>query len=178
MATGGNKILDRRVFYDGQVIFREGSDGYSAFLVMGGEVRLVQNHGTDNELELEVIGKGTIFGEMALFDSQSRLASAIAKGTVQLVAIGRTDFESKIGRIDAPDRQMLEDMIAYCRNTPVLEERLKHPELAGESLDDRSMRLLLEARYAAAVARLTDPFLVALFSLLRRYTNRRLPPAA
>jgi CRP-like cAMP-binding protein len=71
----------------GTVIFRHGDPGDAMFAVLDGTV-LIQK---DNVL-LEEIPAGGIFGEMALVDGAARSADAIAQTDVQLAKIDEQRF--------------------------------------------------------------------------------------
>lgn len=66
-------VMDERVFNAGQPIFRENEEGQSMFIVASGKVKLHLESTTIKEH-----GEGGFFGEMSLFDSEMRSASATA----------------------------------------------------------------------------------------------------
>lgn len=71
----------------GTVLFREGSMGALAYVVLEGRIGVsIQGR------PVERIGPGGIFGEMALVDQSTRAASAVAETDCALVAIGRNVF--------------------------------------------------------------------------------------
>lgn len=74
-------------FPAGATIFNEGEDGEQLYIVRSGSVAL-QAHGQ----ELETVGEGAIFGEMALIDREPRSATAVAKSDCELVAIDKRRF--------------------------------------------------------------------------------------
>jgi CRP-like cAMP-binding protein len=68
----------------GTVLFREGSMGALAYVVLEGRIGVsIQGR------PVEVIVPGGIFGEMALVDQSTRAASAVAETDCALVAVGR-----------------------------------------------------------------------------------------
>lgn len=71
------KVLDRRVFYAGSLLFREGELGSNAFLIESGKVEVfVTRQGV--ETHLADLGSGEIVGEMALVSKGPRQASVRA----------------------------------------------------------------------------------------------------
>jgi CRP-like cAMP-binding protein len=74
-------------FPAGQSVFNSGDLGETMFIVVEGEVDVV-----DGTLLLEVAGKGSIVGELALIDDEPRSASAIARTDCQLVMVDRKRF--------------------------------------------------------------------------------------
>jgi len=175
--VASGKLLDRRVFYDGDAIFTEGSHGDTAFLIEEGEVRLSQDSGKGHEIEVATIGRNAMFGEMALFDDRPRMATARAKGTATVIAIERKAFEKKLALLAEADRRLLDELIGYCRRTQVYTARQEAPELARETPQDKAIRALLNSDHIGKASRQSDPLLSALFGILISYAQRRLPQA-
>ena len=71
----------------GDVVFAEGDLGDRMYVVRSGTVAFVKN-GED----LETVGPGAIFGEMALIDREPRSASAVARSDCELVSIDKRRF--------------------------------------------------------------------------------------
>lgn len=63
-------VMDELSFPANHTIFEQGEEGRSLYIVVSGRVRV---HLGDQELVQ--LGQGSIFGEMALFDSEPRSAS-------------------------------------------------------------------------------------------------------
>ena len=176
MTKHRDKLLDRRIFYNGTVIFAEGSRGDAAFLIEDGNVRLTQKADAAMGVEIATVGKNGIFGEMALFDDNPRMATATAQGTVVVVAIGREDFDRKIRKLDEDVRLFLKNLIRYCRETPVYCKRQMNPDDARETQYDKMIRSALKSPVAKNALELKDPFLLALCNILISYVQRRLSP--
>jgi CRP-like cAMP-binding protein len=83
--TGNN--IEARSFKAGSVIFREGDAANELFVVKSGQVRIQIGNRTVTEL-----GQESIFGEMALIDSEPRSATATAITDVELVPISEKQF--------------------------------------------------------------------------------------
>lgn len=80
--------LDRVVYSAGEQIFKEGDDGDCAYLIEKGSVEVfVIDHGVEHMVSL--IGKGEMFGEVALIDQQPRTATIRAFEDTVLVPIPR-----------------------------------------------------------------------------------------
>ena len=85
-------------FGSGEVIFEEGSVGKHMYVVISGSVRIVKKTG-DGDAVLATLGKGELFGEMALVDSLPRSASAIAAGDgTSAVEIDHAQFAYLVGQ--------------------------------------------------------------------------------
>jgi len=73
---------ETETYGDGDVVFAEGAAGDRVYVVKSGTVSIVKDG-----RELESVGTGQIFGELALIDREPRSASAIAVGECELVSI-------------------------------------------------------------------------------------------
>ncbi len=76
-----DEVLERKSCQAGERFFKEGDEGNRAYVVQAGEVEIIKSTGEDEDIVLATIGKGSIFGKMALIDDKPRMASArAAKG--------------------------------------------------------------------------------------------------
>ncbi len=84
-----------RSFIDGEIIFREGEEGDSAFVIKRGQVALSKDtsHGP---VEIEVLEKGKYFGEMGILNGGQRTLSAVAVGDLSVEIVGRKEFEKTV----------------------------------------------------------------------------------
>lgn len=87
------QLVAERTVPDGKVIFTEGDFGTSMFVIASGSVRIVKDVMRDEQRELATLGRGTVFGEMALIEGHTRSASAVASGEVRLLEINRQSIE-------------------------------------------------------------------------------------
>ena len=82
---------------DGTVIFKENDAGTQMYIIQSGVVKITKSmDGTDHLLA--ELGKGEFFGEMAIVSNIARSASAVASGTVELLAFDRPGFEAMISK--------------------------------------------------------------------------------
>ncbi len=95
----GVKVLDRETHGEGSFVFREGQGAARAYLIQKGKVEIIRESGGE-EQRLGLVGKGSIFGEMALIDDSPRMASARALEATVLVSISRDVFESRMKKSD------------------------------------------------------------------------------
>lgn len=75
-------------FAPGQYIFKAGDPGEAMYIVVEGEVDIL-----DGSILLETSGQGSIVGELALIDDEPRSATAIAKTECKLVVVDRRRFQ-------------------------------------------------------------------------------------
>lgn len=80
-------LLEPRHFEVGEVIFRKGDPGDCMYIVGHGSVQI-----HDEDLILNVLHTGDVFGEMALLDAESRMASAMASEETTVFKLGQQSF--------------------------------------------------------------------------------------
>ncbi|MFN2253044.1 MAG: cyclic nucleotide-binding domain-containing protein, partial [Candidatus Promineifilaceae bacterium] len=80
-------LLEEVELSGGQTLFHKGDPGHSLYIVAEGQVRV-----HDEEWTLAYLGEGEVFGEMALLDSEPRLASVTAVIPTQLLRLEQESF--------------------------------------------------------------------------------------
>ncbi len=104
---GRINLVVRRSFRSGQYIFREREIGDFANVVCFDNVEIVKKR-DNQEVVLGTLGKGTMFGELALIDNESRMASARATdGNVELLMVARDTFQRKLSSLDPFTRGLI-----------------------------------------------------------------------
>ena len=73
----------------GQSLFKEGDDGDHLYVVSSGKVKLGTKSVDGRENLLMILGPGDMFGELSLFDSGPRTATAIAVTDSKVLALGQ-----------------------------------------------------------------------------------------
>ena len=81
-----------RTFAAAHVIFREGDQSDTCYIVRCGHARAIREHGDGRTLPLAHFGPGDIFGELAMFDDECRSATVETLDTVEAVAILGADM--------------------------------------------------------------------------------------
>jgi CRP/FNR family transcriptional regulator, cyclic AMP receptor protein len=76
----------------GAVIFLKGDPGNSMIAVVRGRVKICAHSSEGKELILNIIERGGLFGEIALFDGEPRTADAIALEDTDLLSLERSKF--------------------------------------------------------------------------------------
>lgn len=78
-------------FESGEVIFNEGDVGDYLYIIVDGQVEVYNTvDGKDNRIAK--LGKGEYFGEMALLNQRSRLATVRCLTSVDVLALRKSDF--------------------------------------------------------------------------------------
>jgi CRP/FNR family transcriptional regulator len=76
-----------RAFQGQEVIFREGDDSDTCYIVRSGHARAIRTHSDGRVITLARFGPGDIFGELAMFDDERRSATVEALDELSTVAI-------------------------------------------------------------------------------------------
>jgi CRP-like cAMP-binding protein len=77
----------------GGVIFMKGDPGNSMIAVARGRVKICAHSSEGKELILNIVERGGLFGEIALFDGEPRTADAIALEETDLLSLDRSKFQ-------------------------------------------------------------------------------------
>ncbi len=76
-----------RRFQSGQVVFRDGDESDTCYIVRSGHARAVREHSDGRSITLATFGPGDIFGELAMFDNESRSATVDTLEETEAIAI-------------------------------------------------------------------------------------------
>lgn len=80
-----------REYKNGEVIVRQGEPGNCMFVIQAGKVEAIAE--TDGrELRLRTLGANDFFGEMALFEEETRTATIRAVGPARVLTIDKKNF--------------------------------------------------------------------------------------
>lgn len=80
----------RRVFSQGEIIFKEGDRQDIAYIIEDGEVEIWTTLGNEKRT-LNILGSGALFGELALVDRQPRSATATRDSLLTIVTQQQVD---------------------------------------------------------------------------------------
>ncbi len=91
--------LKRIIYQSGEEIFREGDSGFCAYLIESGTVEVTILNDMKN-LNLETLGAGELFGEIALIDNKPRTATVTTLEKTRVVKINSDLFQAKLAKAD------------------------------------------------------------------------------
>ncbi|MBP7737677.1 MAG: cyclic nucleotide-binding domain-containing protein [Spirochaetes bacterium] len=77
-------------FPSGHEVFRQGERGNEFYLIRKGKINIMKKLPRGGQVLLTTMGRGDIFGEMAILGNQTRLATAVCSGQCVL-AVARAD---------------------------------------------------------------------------------------
>jgi CRP/FNR family transcriptional regulator len=87
-----------RSFRGGEVVFREGDDSDTCYVVRAGHARAVREHGDGRQITLATFGPGDFFGELAMFDDERRSATVEAVDALDVLGIPGVDMRALLSR--------------------------------------------------------------------------------
>jgi HlyB family type I secretion system ABC transporter len=98
----------------GAVIVREGDPADALYVLLSGRARVVKRGDTGEEVPLNVLRAGDAFGEMALLEHTTRMATVRASSDVEALQLDRAAFEELL--VGAPElKQYLELQASHRR---------------------------------------------------------------
>ena len=106
--------MEKGTFSAGTVLFREGDDGSTAYLVESGVVEISRGEGSERKI-LGEISEGGLFGEMALISNMPRMATATAKEDTACVIVPRQVLRVMLRDADALMTALLLNLIGHVR---------------------------------------------------------------
>jgi sulfate permease, SulP family len=87
-------MLSRRVYAKGETVFREGDPGQQLFVIAKGEASVrIRPPGATRDIRLVTFSAGTVFGEVALLDTEVRSASVQADGELVCYVLEHDVFQ-------------------------------------------------------------------------------------
>jgi CRP-like cAMP-binding protein len=164
------RLVRRRHYPRGAVVFTQGDLGNVAFIVRSGLVEIVVESADGRDLVLYEVRPGDYFGEMALLEGQPRSASAVCREASEVLAITRDDLLAELQRHPTMMLRMLQAMSRRLR--------LTDRRLQGMAFHDAAIRLaeaVWEASHtegAGRVARIRQDALAARVGVSRQTVNR------
>jgi CRP-like cAMP-binding protein len=92
------EVAIQRSFAAHDVIFREGDDSSTCYVVQAGHARALREHPDGRQITLATFGPGDIFGELAMFDDERRSATVQATDGLATIAVPGADMRRLLGR--------------------------------------------------------------------------------
>ncbi|MBR9985612.1 MAG: cyclic nucleotide-binding domain-containing protein [Desulfosarcina sp.] len=86
-------VTEEAAFDEMEMVFREGDIGDTLFLVLQGEVAVIKDCNAEREFELDSIGPGDYFGEMALFGDDRRSATIRVKKNARFLTLNKQELQ-------------------------------------------------------------------------------------
>jgi CRP-like cAMP-binding protein len=153
----------------GTSIVAKGDPGSSLFVLCEGMVKISAPSADGHDAVLNLIGKGDVFGEIALLDGRPRTADVVAVTDCELFVIERRDFLPLVKEEPEIALKMIEILCAKLRRTTEQAENLMFLPLSG-----RLAKTLLRLSDGDGKVAVTQKDLGNMISMSRESTNRQL----
>lgn len=98
-----------REYADGDLICRQGEPGDRMYMIQAGRAEVLRDEGGVEVLVGE-LGRGDIFGEMAIFDRQPRSATVRARGRARVLTLDKRTFMRQVHEDPSLAYRILETM--------------------------------------------------------------------
>jgi diguanylate cyclase (GGDEF)-like protein len=86
------EVLHPRELRKDEILFQQGDPGGELFVVESGSMGIAVTLDDGKSLEIAKFAKGDFFGEMSIFEKESRSASCYAKSRARLLAMNKGEF--------------------------------------------------------------------------------------
>ncbi len=116
-------VTEEVAFDEGELVFREGERGDTLYLILDGVVAVIKDCNAEKEIELDSIGPGDCFGEMALFGDDRYSATIRVKTSARFLILHKLELQEIV-------REYPQIALHVCR---VLSMRIRR--LHGKILD-------------------------------------------
>lgn len=104
------KIESETTYEDDHVIFDEGSEEERVYVVLSGAVKIIKRvHG--EEIVVEVMRRGDIFGEMAFVAGMPRTAQARALGRTTVGVLDPAQLQNEFDELSPAMRRIMESLV-------------------------------------------------------------------
>jgi len=110
----------RRRFARNEVIFHEGDPGHDLHLVAKGHVGIQRSTPLGDVVMLQILGSGSVFGELAVISPGPRSATAVAVDQVETLCLRGEELELAGAARAAIDQVLLQALAQNLRRTSTL----------------------------------------------------------
>lgn len=115
MASTETNGFERITYQPGDTIFSEGDTGDRAYIVESGMVEISRNVG-GKKVILGTVDKNGIFGEMALIDEATRIASAAAMIETICIPVPKIAIQGQLANADPLLRKLVQVLLSNARS--------------------------------------------------------------
>ena len=115
MSDDDDAKFTRLTFQEGDHLTKEGDLGNATYVILKGKVEILIGRLNKNPQLLATRGPGDVIGEMALFDGQAHMATAMAVEKTVVNAMSRDEFRRRIEDMDPVMRGIMLLMVTRLR---------------------------------------------------------------
>jgi len=100
-------IIHQREYQAGEAIFHQGDPGLGMYIIVLGQVQIVNNQDPDNPIIYSELDDGDFFGDMSLVDEADRSATALAIANTRIIAFFRPELKDILTRFPSLGNKIL-----------------------------------------------------------------------
>jgi response regulator RpfG family c-di-GMP phosphodiesterase len=127
------------IYPAGATIFDEGDHGDCLHVLRSGAVKVVRPSHDEDDVVLDVLGPGKVFGELAVLNSSPRTATLVALADSTTVVVDKGGFDQVLDRHPAAVREMLGTVARSL--TFAKEELARHNRALEDTVRERTEEL-------------------------------------
>ncbi len=101
----------------GQVLFKQGDLGDSLYIVVNGRVRVAATEADGEHVTIGELGRGAIFGELAMLTGEPRTATVYAIRDSELIRLPKDGFDRLTHKHPRLGLHMVEELVSQMRET-------------------------------------------------------------
>jgi len=142
-----SRRLEQVEYPEGEVIFRQGDEGSSLFIIEDGAVEISYGEGR-GKVTLTTLFTGQYFGELSLFDGSPRSATATSHKQSRLIRLDRADLVDFVNKNPSAALRIIAEMSERLRQT----NELMSQQVSRNVLQEEEEHLTFGQRIADRVA--------------------------
>ena len=129
------ELMQKRIYRKNNVILMEEDVGDTLFFLNKGSVKITRLSDDGREVILSILGEGDFFGEMSIFDGESRSANVIALEDTEVFILKRGDFLDLLEKHPKIAINLLQELARRLRKSD--------QQIEGLSLSDAENRIAM-----------------------------------
>ena len=123
--------VQRRTFALGITLFHQDMPGTMMYMIESGSVRVISIGRTGQELTLNVLGPGELFGELSILDGQHRSATAITLSPTVAWLLSQADLKEFMTKFPPVNQAMIQILVDRVRSTARRLEAMTFQDVLG-----------------------------------------------
>ncbi|MBU4444979.1 Crp/Fnr family transcriptional regulator, partial [bacterium] len=128
-------LVQKRLYKRNNMILMEEDVGDTLFILNQGSVKITRLSDDGREVILSILGEGDFFGEMSIFDGESRSANVIALEDSEVFVLKRGDFLDLLEKHPKIAIALLQELAIRLRKSD--------QQIEGLSLSDAENRIAM-----------------------------------
>lgn len=109
-----------REYNPGEYICRQGEKGVALFIIVDGEVKVIEEIDQNRSVEIATLGPGKVVGELSIIDGAERTASVIAEKPTTCIVLTSWDFKAVLRSRPEIALDILPVVVSRFRETTLL----------------------------------------------------------